>query len=406
MHAAPPFPPEQKLRVLLNDRVLRAARTGVGHYAAAVLRHVSIHRPDVRVDAYSRVTHPERACDEACGSAELEARATDGGERTRASPAASAIRPGWRPPWLVRRMLERMHGRGFRRRARGYDLYHEPNHIPFDCDLPIVTTIHDLSGILHPEWHPRDRARWYEAEFEAGLRRTARFIAASEFTKRELAERFGVPAARIDVTYQAPRDAFRVQSASAGAGARADLGLGETYLVFAGTLEPRKNVAMLLDAYSALPDSLRRRCPLVLAGGTGWKTSKLVERLESCERRGEVRRLGYVDDPLLAALYGGCAALVWPTLYEGFGLPPLEAMACGAPVIASNVCSLPEVVGDAGELLDPADASAWTAAMWRAVEDSKWREEARRRSLARAALFSWGQFANATAACYEAARTA
>lgn len=303
----------------------------------------------------------------------------------------------------MRRVAERVYAAGLRRRAAGYDLYHEPNHIPIACDRPTVTTIHDLSGILHPQWHPRDRARWYESEFAAGLRRTTRFIAASQFTRRELVDRFGVAHERVDVTYQAARPAFTVPSAESVRAARRALDLPQQFLLYAGTLEPRKNVAGLLDAYDALPRSLRARCPLVLAGAAGWGLGELRRRIEARVASGEVRALGYQDDAALATLYGGCTALVWPTLYEGFGLPPLEAMACGAAVIASRVSSLPEVVGDAGVLLDPHDVSAWTAAMQRAVEDGAWRDAASRRGLAQAARFTWEGFASATAACYRAA---
>jgi alpha-1,3-rhamnosyl/mannosyltransferase len=145
-------------------------------------------------------------------------------------------------------------------------------------------------------------------------------------------------------------------------------GLTERFFLFVGTLEPRKNVEGLLDAYAALPGPIRARHSLLIAGAWGWKAERIRQQLESRRLGEQVRLIGYLHDPVLAALYARCTALVWPTWYEGFGLPPLEALACGARVIVSNVASLPEVVGDAGVLLDPRDVAAWTDAMRAAAE--------------------------------------
>ena len=331
------------------------------------------------------------------------------GDRAKASqgvaemPVAPPRTGGLRDSWWVRRVLQAGYRTAFRFGARGYALYHEPNHIPIRCGLPTVTTIHDLSGLVHPEWHPADRVRWYEREFAAGVRQTRRFIAASEFTKRDMVERLNIPADRIDVTYQAPRPVFRRKDDATVGRLRSQLGLPESFLLFVGTLEPRKNVAGLLEAFAALPRELRRQVPLVLAGGWGWKMEALPELLRRHSIEANVRMLGYLGDDTLATLYTTCTALVWPTLYEGFGLPPLEAMACGSPVIVSNVTSLPEVVGNAGVLLDPHDVPAWTEAMRRMADDDDWRGQWRQRSRDRATTFSWQRCARQTLDCYRRA---
>lgn len=304
----------------------------------------------------------------------------------------------------ARRMLQTAYEAAFRLRARGFDLYHEPNHIPVRCSVPTVTTIHDLSVLIHPDWHPADRVRWYERDFEAGVRQTVRLLAASEFTKRELVARLGLSPDRIDVTYQAPRPAFRPADTAVVDEARRRLGLPPQFFLFVGTLEPRKNVAGLLAAFAALPPAVRGRHPLVLAGGWGWKMEALRDQIASHDLAGETHLLGYLGDADLAALYTACTALVWPTLYEGFGLPPLEALACGCAVVTSNVASLPEVVGDAGIRLDPYDAPAWTEAMRRVAEDADWRTRWQQAGRARAATFSWSRCARETIACYRAAR--
>jgi glycosyltransferase involved in cell wall biosynthesis len=329
-------------------------------------------------------------------------------ERVAAPPGRSSRRRplklgGSRKPWWLRRAMQGLYGGVFRMKARRYQLYHEPNHIPMRCDLPTVTTIHDLSAIVHPEWHPADRVRWYEREFAAGVRQTRRFLVASEFTKREMIERLNVPGEIIDVTYQAPRGAFGPREPGRIRSTLAKLNLPGRFFLYVGTLEPRKNVPGLLDAYAALPAAVRRELPLVVVGAWGWKQAELRAKLAERSLSSDVRLMGFIADEELACLYAACTAFVWPTLYEGFGNPPLEAMACGAPAVVSNVASLPEVVGEAGILLDPHDPLAWTDSMRRLAEDPAWRETRIRASREQAARFSWERCARQTAACYYAA---
>ena len=273
----------------------------------------------------------------------------------------------------------------------------------FCSTTPTVTTIHDLSVLVHPEWHPEDRVRWYEHAFEAGLQQTQRFIAASEFTKREMVERCGISPDVIDVTYQAARPVFGPKAPGQVRSVLAALGLPDCFFLYVGTLEPRKNVTGLLDAYAALPVGLRRRHPLVVAGAWGWKQEALREKLAQRDLSSDVRLVGYVTDEHLACLYSACTALVWPTWYEGFGMPPLEAMACKAPVIVSDVSSLPEVVGQAGVLLDPQDLTAWTDAMRQMAQDATWRETRRQRGGEQAARFSWSRCLVQTVSTYRSA---
>lgn len=452
------------LRVILDDRPLRRTRTGVGHYVAQLLEWLPRVAPDIHVDPFvfthlSREGWGDRGTEGASGQGTEAAALRDQGPRDRGAQPRDV--GGGRKPWWLRRTIQAAYGVVFRFKTRGrYDLYHEPNHIPVRCDLLTITTIHDLSVHVHPQWHPRDRVRWYEADFERGVRQTRHFIAASEFTRREMVRLLGVAPDRITVTYQSPRAAFtarlhsaietphtggglirarsasegpcirarsasegpsiRARSASEGppvptpsdsegsviraasVSERAALDLPERFFLYVGTLEPRKNVAGLLEAYAALPAAVRRSHPLLIAGAWGWKADALRQKLAERHLQPDVRLLGYLHDAELAAVYAACTALVWPTLYEGFGLPPLEAMACGAPVIVSNAASLPEVVGDAGVLLDPHDTAAWTEALRRMAEDEAWRAALRARGLRQAARFSWERCARETAACYRA----
>lgn len=348
------------LRVILNDRPLCRTLTGVGNYIAQLLVHAPSDAPDVEIRPFYFTYLTRRDWRER--PAPDPQPAATGGVRQPADMGDS------RYPWWMRRALQGGYRTLFRALARGYALYHEPNHIPMRCNLPTVTTIHDLSVLVHPAWHPADRVKWYEREFDAGLRQTRVFIAASEFTRREMTARLGVPPERIVVSYQAPRPAFRPLAPAEAAARLAALSVPARFFLYVGTLEPRKNVTGLLEAYAALPPATRRDHPLLIAGAWGWKGRQLREALLRHGLGQDVRLLGYLFDDQLAALYSRCTALVWPTLYEGFGLPPLEALACGARVIVSNVASLPEVVGDAGVLLDPLDVSAWTEAMREAAD--------------------------------------
>lgn len=382
--------------VLFNDRVLYRPLTGVGHYARELLAALGEANAGFCIRRFlGEVVGPPRAP------------APPGSVSASPPPAPAPMprRTALRERVWMRQLMQTALKAAFRTRVAcgRFALYHEPNHIPLPCSLPTVTTIHDLSGLTHPEWHPADRIRWYEREFAAGIRQATRFIAASEFTKQDLVRVVGVPAERIDVTYQAPRRAFYLRDARAAEAVRAAHHLPEQFLLFVGTLEPRKNVAGLLEAYARLPAALRRRVPLALAGGMGWKMEQLTALLHRHGVPGEVRLLGYLHDEALAGLYAASTALVWPTLFEGFGLPPLEAMACGCPVITSRVTSLPEVVGDAGVLLEPHDAPAWAETMQRMIEDDAWRVSWRARGLQQAQRFSWSACAAATRACYRTA---
>ncbi len=373
------------MRVILNDRCLFRPLTGVGHYVRLL------------IDALE--TSPR----------EVELRPLLSGLLRRSpprpaegpSPRRTRLASATRLRLLARPVLSSGYGLVLRTLARRFDLYHEPNHIPLPCRTTTVTTIHDLSGLLFPQWHPPDRVRWYERHFGRTLSQSRCFLTVSQFTADEMVRHLGLARERIFVSPLPARLAR--PEASAVAAVRARLRVPERFFLFVGTLEPRKNVATLLEAYAALPAALRRRHPLLLAGARGWQSRPIEDELR---RRGlcdDVRVLEYLGDAALAALYSTATALVWPTLYEGFGLPPLEAMACGCPVITSDVASLPEVVGDAGVRLDPREPRAWSEAMRRMAEDEAWRTGWQQAGPRRAATFTRERFARATLEAYRAA---
>lgn len=221
------------------------------------------------------------------------------------------------------------------------------------------------------------------------------------FSRREIAAHFALPLERIRAIPLAADAAFRPHAQAELAAPLQALGLQtDAYCLCVSTIEPRKNIDVLLTAYAALPAAVRARYPLVIAGHSGWSSEALHARMRSAEQAGWLRYLGYVPQDGLPALVAGARLFVFPSFYEGFGLPVLEAMASGTPVICASASSLPEVAADAAMLFDPADVSALTLALARGIDDSDWREAARQTGLQRAAQFSWQRCAVATADAY------
>ncbi len=291
-------------------------------------------------------------------------------------------------------------------RAFKPDLYHEPNFLAFKFNGPSVITVHDLSWIRYPEMHPLERVRAMEKYFEPGLRRATKIITDSEFVKNELVAVFGVRANQVHSISLGVDSTFRPLSARETIEVLRchELSHGRYWLAV-GTLEPRKNLQLVVRAFMRLTPSERQACPLVLIGIKGWKTDALDDQLQPLIRAGEIRRLGYVDRDDLAVLVAGAKALIYPSIYEGFGLPPLEAMACAVPVIVSDVSSLPEVVGDAGLRIDPADVDGLTQYMRQLLEDSDLCDRLGAAGLRRSKSFTWAKCAQDTVDVYKAAVT-
>jgi len=285
------------------------------------------------------------------------------------------------------------------------DVFHSTGPaLPPPGPTPLVATVHDLTMLTHAEHHTAvNRARATAGLVEA-VARGAIVIAVSHHTREELVELVAVPVERVVVVHEAPDPVFRpatVDEAVAAAARRP--GLEGPYVLAVGSLEPRKNLTGLLDALLLLDRSPAEELTLAVVGPGGWHNQTSRERLAAAGRRLHIVELGYVSDRELLDLYRGATLFAYPSLSEGFGLPVLEAMACGTPVITSDRGSLPEVAGDAAELVDPEDAEALAAAIARVLGDEAWRRELVRRGLANAARFSWQRTARETVAVYERA---
>ena len=281
------------------------------------------------------------------------------------------------------------------------DVLHSPDFIPpTRTRFPSVITVHDLAFLLYPRFLTRDSARYY-GQVDVAARQVDHIIAVSESTKRDLIRLLGVPEDRVSVIYEAAHPLFSpVTNTDALDRTRARYQLTSPFMLFVGTLEPRKNLPTLLRAFRGLRDKYKSPASLVIVGNRGWLADEVDRTIAELNLGDAVRFLGGIPNDELVYLYNAATAFVFPSFYEGFGLPPLEAMACGTPVITSNVSSLPEVVGDAAMLITPEDVDALTVAMARVLSDEKIQREMRDKGLKRAQAFSWERAASETLAVY------
>lgn len=280
------------------------------------------------------------------------------------------------------------------------DVVHAPvNVAPILAGRPSVVTVHDLAFLVYPEQYPGIKQRYLAKLTQHSVRRAARVIAVSESTKRDILRFYGVHPDRVVVvpngveSWMAP-----VEEPDEMAVFRRNQNVPEQFILFLGTLQPRKNLITLLRAWSGLEQETR--LPLVVVGAEGWFYEEIFEEARRLGIAGDVFFAGYADASLLPLWYSAATMLVYPSLYEGFGLPVLEAMACGTPVIASDQSSLPELVGEAGILVAPTDVDALRSAIQRLTDDAALRSQLRASGLARAREFSWRRTARETLSVY------
>jgi glycosyltransferase involved in cell wall biosynthesis len=285
-------------------------------------------------------------------------------------------------------------------RKEGAALAHVHYFVSPRLRCPAVVTVHDISYARAPELFSR-RDRTLLRLVRGSVRRAARVIAVSEFTRRDLCEVYDVDPAKVAAIPNGVGSAFRpVEGAKEHV--RQRFGISRPYVLCVGALQPRKNIPLAIEAYARLVGK-GTDCELVVAGGDRGGRLDVLDAILRTRLTGRVHLVGRVEDEELPPLYTGARALLFPSLYEGFGLPALEAMACGTPVVASNTTGLAEAVGDAGLTVDPRDPDAIAEALRSLLDDQALRERLVAAGLARAAEFTWARMAERTADVYRAA---
>ena len=313
---------------------------------------------------------------------------------------ARSVRAGYKA-WRMAVWLGHRLGASFDRVLPDACLYHATEHLLMPLRrVPTVLTVHDLIYHLFPGYHKRLNYWYLNAAMPLFVRRADAVIAISESTKRDLMRVYQVPEQKIAVIYEAASTGFCPSSEDAVRQARARYGLPERYVLAVGTIEPRKNLIRLVDALRLL----RHTDPtlsLVIVGSAGWLYQDFFQHVENLDDARSVLLSGYVPDVDLPALITGASVYVLASLYEGFGLPILEAMACGTPVVCSSASSMPELGGDAARYFDPYDTHGMAAAIAAVLTDPDLRAEMRKRGLEQAARFTWRRTAEDTLAVYE-----
>jgi len=357
-------------------------RAGLARYAESLTRALVAAGPDRYALFYNR----ERGVKPLAGLEHL---------------ATRTVALGYKP-WRMLVWLGQLARVSFDRLLPDAKLFHATEHLLLPLrGIPTVLTVHDLI-FHHLPAHHKPLNRWYlNLTMPLYCHRATHVIVVSECTRRDLIATYGLPPEKITVVHEAAAPHFHPQSPGAVSGVRSRYGLPDRYLLFVGTIEPRKNLARLLAAFEVvhaegLTDGL------VIVGRRGWLYDDFFSRLGVSSAREAVLFPGYVPDEDLPAIYAGAQALVLPSLYEGFGLPVLEAMACGTPATCSDTSSLPEIAGGAALHFDPDNVKSIVDALRRLLSETDLRAALRQRGFEQAVRFSWNRVATETEAVYHA----
>lgn len=380
------------MKVILSIDAVRFPLTGIGRYTYELARHLPEQVPelDLRFMAGSHFAH--QLPTETSSSNPSQGRSL--AVRLRRGLPNSTFAVTAHRAWLAHQQTRTL-------QDHEDAIFHGPQfYLPRFRGKSLVT-IHDLSVFKWAHLHPAGRAQMMQREIIKSVERAAMVLTDSEYTRQEVAAFFSLAPEKIRAVPLASAKSFRPRTDQELNIVLPRLGLqAGAYCLYSGTIEPRKNIGVLLDAYGALPESLRARWPLVLCGYQGWQSEALHARIRRAENEGWVRYLGYVSNEDLPAVFAGARLFAFPSLYEGFGLPVLEAMASGVPVVCSNSSSLPEVTGGAALMCSPEDTDGLAKLLRCGLEDDDWREGIRALGLQQAARFSWARCAAQTGDAY------
>jgi glycosyltransferase involved in cell wall biosynthesis len=372
------------MRIGIDGIPLATPKTGIGHYTFELARSLARLVPDDECQLIAPV--PLDLGTHAHGNG-LPANL-----RTVYAPV-NALRRRW---WTI--------GLPLYIRRNALSLFHGTNYnLPLWQRCPTVVTIHDLSLLLHSDTHQEHLVRRARTRLPTMTRVATRIITDSESVKREICTHLGARPEKVTAVPLASRRAFRPMDESEARAVRRRLGVEDSFILFVGTVEPRKNLISLVRAFDELLRETALRPQLVIAGPKGWLTESLFANVEWSTRTDRILFTGYVSDEDLRGLYSSCRVSVYPSVYEGFGLPPLEAMACGAPVITSRIPVIMETVGTSARLIDPNDVRELTSALVELLTDADARAHMSAVGLQRAAEFTWERTAQMTLEVYREA---
>jgi glycosyltransferase involved in cell wall biosynthesis len=370
------------MRIGLDGLPLTAAKTGVGHYTDELARALANAEPSSQFEIIYPSTYSTIQQDELPPNLRLN--------RVRVGPLGRHWWSAGLPRYIRHSKLELFHG-------TNYD-------VPLWRRCATVLTIHDLSQLLHSETHEKRSVSRAQRRLPLMSRTADVIITPTESVRVDVCALLNASPGKVFAIPEAARACFKPLAFAETANARRRLGIGDDFLLTVGTLEPRKNLSVLIGAFAELarekPESTTQ---LVIAGGRGWLSSPLFEAIQKSPVRERIILTDYLHDDDLQALYSSCSAFVYPSIHEGFGLPPLEAMACGAAVIASRIPALEETTGAAALLFDPRSVSELTRNILELLDNENARRELAAAGQRRAAEFSWEKTARLTWGVYEEA---
>ena len=375
------------MHIGLDGLPLTAPKTGVGHYTFELARALACIEPASQFEIVYPSSFPAISLAEPNGAplpANLKL------DRERVGPLGRHWWSVGLPRYVSRSKLELFHG-------TNYD-------IPLWRRCATVVTIHDLSQLLHSETHEKRSVKRAQRRLPHMARAADAIITPTESVRRDVCEVLKVSPDKVFAIPEAARACFRPLTFAETADARNSFGIGDDFLLTVGTIEPRKNLSVLVNTFA---DVARARpqgnIQLVIAGGRGWLSGPLFEAIAKSPARDRILLTDYLHDDDLRALYSSCRAFIYPSIHEGFGLPPLEAMACGAPVIASRIPALEETTGGAALLFDPKSAAELVQKILELLENENAQRELSAAGRRRAAEFSWEKTARLTWSVYEEA---
>ena len=373
---------DDRLKIIVNATPLLNITTGIGRYLKSLYTEINLRYPEIEIkyfngmDIYNEMPNPPEGN----------------------SFWSTAVKIAWRlpsfVPYLARILIHEKRAKRFFRLSKGFDIYHEAGYFPFKAanNVKTIFTIHDLSLKTLPGFHPKERVLFFNKYFKKSLQLADSVITPSEFTKKEIRNEYpqiDVPIHPIHLGFD--KNLFFKHSKDEVESLKNKLSLPEKYILFVGTSDPRKNIKSIIQSLVYLPENIK----LVCTGWSGWDSIKDIQQSTTIIKK-RIVFTEYLTDQDLAVLYSGARVFVYPSFYEGFGLPVLEAMACGCPVVCSGRASLPEVVGNAAITCSPNDFKFLADAIGKIFTSDSLYAEMSLKSLEQARRFGWAKAAEKT----------